>query len=144
MLFNSVVAGDITIIATDHAPHCPEEKAQGLFKAPFGLVGLETCLGVVLTALYHSGHLSLAEVLTKLTINPARLLGLPAGSLEVGAVADLSIIDPNKPWRVDPGQFYSKGRNTPFAGVDLTGKPWGTIVAGKFVMREGELLPVAN
>ncbi len=140
----SVVSGDISIIATDHAPHTPDEKAAGLDDAPFGLIGLETCVGLVLTHLYHSGDLSLPEILAKLTWHPARLLGLPAGALQSGGTANITIIDPNKHWIVDPDQFYSKGRNTPFAGSPLRGRPWGTIVCGQLVMREGELLARAE
>ncbi len=140
-VLESLIAGDIPIVATDHAPHAPYEKAEGLRDAPNGMVGLETCVGVVLTHLFHSGYLSLPEILAKLTCNPARLLNLPGGTLEPGSVADLTIIDPSKSWVVDPDQFHSKGRNTPFAGARLTGRPWGTIVGGQFVMREGELLP---
>jgi len=138
-ILQALIDGDIRIIATDHAPHTPQEKAQGLIDAPSGLVGLETCLGLVLTRLFHTGDLSLPDILAKMTCNPADLLGLPGGTLRSGAPADITIIDLHKQWTVDPGRFYSKGRNTPFSGQKLTGQAWGTIQAGQFLMREGEL-----
>ncbi len=138
-ILQALIDGDIQIIATDHAPHTPEEKAGGLIDAPAGLVGLEICLSVVLTHLFHTGHLNLSDILAKMTCNPADLLGLPAGTLKSGAPADIAIIDPHKQWMVDPRHFYSKGRNTPFAGHKLTGQVWGTIKAGQFLVREGEL-----
>jgi len=143
-VLQAVIDGDIGIIATDHAPHTPEEKAQGLMEAPPGLVGLEICLGVVLTHLFHTGHLSLPDILAKMTCNPAHLLDLAAGTLKPGGPADIAIIDPLKQWIVDPTRFYSKGRNTPFAGQKLQGRTWGTIKAGQFLMREGELLQSAE
>ncbi len=138
-MLEAVIDGDIQIIAPAHAPHTPQEKAQGLIEAPAGLVGLEVCLGVVLTHLFHTGHLSLPDILAKMTYNPADLLGLPAGTLKPGGPADITIIDPCEHWVVDPSHFYSKGRNTPFAGQKLVGQVWGTIKAGQFLMREGEL-----
>jgi len=138
-ILQALIDGDIQIIATDHAPHTPQEKAGGLIDAPAGLVGLETCPGLVLTHLFHTGRLSLSDVLAKMTCNPASLLGLPAGTLKSGAPADITIIDLHKQWVVDPSHFYSKGRNTPFAGHKLTGQVWGTIKAGQFLMREGKL-----
>ena len=138
-ILQALIDGGIQIIATDHAPHTPQEKAQGLIDAPAGLVGLEICLGVVLTHLFHTGHLNLSDILAKMTCNPADLLGLPAGTLKSGAPADITIIDPHKQWVVDPDRFHSKGRNTPFSGQKLTGQVWGTIKAGQFLMREGEL-----
>jgi len=138
-ILQALIDGDIQIIATDHAPHTPQEKAQGLIDAPPGLVGLETCLGLVLTRLFHTDHLNLSDILAKMTCNPADLLGLPAGTLRSGAPADITIIDLHKQWTVDPGRFYSKGRNTPFSGQKLKGQAWGTIRAGQFLMREGEL-----
>ncbi len=138
-ILEAVIDGDIQIIATDHAPHTPPEKAQGLIDAPAGLTGLEICVGVVLTHLFHTGRLGLSEILAKMTCNPAVLLGLPAGTLTPGGPADITIIDPYKQWVVDPAHFYSKGRNTPFAGHKLRGRTWGTIKTGQFLVREGEL-----
>jgi dihydroorotase len=132
--------GLISIVATDHAPHSPAEKAAGLAAAPFGVVGLETALGVALTELYHSGLMSLSQVIGCLTVNPVRLLGLPGGYLAPGAAADVCVFDPQATWVVDPAEFRSLGRNSPFAGRELRGKPWATIVGGRVAWREGDLL----
>lgn len=138
-LLGALRNGDVEVLATDHAPHSPEEKALGLEQAPFGIVGLETALGLVLTYLVNSGHLTLLQALAKLSTNPARLLGLPGGTLEPGSPADLTIIDLHQHWTVDPAAFHSRGRATPFAGERLVGRAWGTIVGGQWAMREGEV-----
>ncbi len=132
--------GTISVIATDHAPHADGEKAAGLADAPFGIVGLETALGLVLTELVGRGVLSLPEALAKMTFHPARVLGLPGGRLDIGAPADMTLIDPAASWTVDPERFYSKSRNTPFGGRRLTGRAVMTIVAGRIVMRDGQVL----
>ena len=139
-LQKALAEGTIEVIATDHAPHAPEEKAQGWDAAPFGAIGLETALGVVLTHLVHRGKLGLEQAIAAMTCNPARILGLEAGSLRPGAVADITLIDAQKEWVVDPDSFQSKGRNCPFAGWKLKGKAVATIVEGKWVMREGQLV----
>ena len=129
--------GTIDAIATDHAPHSAEEKARPLTEAPSGMVGLETALGVTLTYLYHTGELPLSDILRKMTINPACILRLPTkGRLAIGADADVVIFDPDEVWTVDPEQFASKGRNTPFAGKELKGKIKYTIVGGKIVYQD--------
>lgn len=125
--------GTIDCIVTDHAPHSAEEKAKPLTEAPSGMVGLETSLAVTLTQLYHTGKMSLAEVIRKMTINPARILRLNKGSMGLGADADLTIFDPDEEWVIDPSDFRSKGRNTPFAGMKVKGKVKYTIVGGKIV-----------
>ena len=131
--------GTIDAIATDHAPHSAEEKARPLPEAPSGMVGLETALAVTLTYLYHTGEMGLSDILRKMTVNPACILRIPAkGRLSVGADADMVIFDPDEEWTVDPEQFASKGRNTPFAGQRLKGKVKYTIVGGKVVCGEGE------
>lgn len=127
--------GTIDVIATDHAPHAPEEKDVEYGNAPFGMVGLETAVGLVWTKLVHPGILDPIEAVAKLTINPARILGIPKGTLEAGADADLTIIDPELEEVVDPARFASKGRNTPFAGWRLKGLPVATIVGGRIVYR---------
>ena len=132
--------GTIDVIASDHAPHTPEEKARGWEEAPMGVIGLETTLGVVLTTLVHPGIITLPEAIERMSSNPARILGIPGGSLAVGNPADITIIDPDKKWVVDPQSFASQGRNTPFTGWRLRGKAYATIVGGEVVMREGELL----
>ncbi len=113
--------GTIDVIATDHAPHAEYEKAKGLHEAPFGIIGLETCLALVITELVNKGHLALDEAIAKMTINPAKILNLKKGTLSEGADADITIIDIDKEWTVNPEKFESKGRNTPFAGWKLRG-----------------------
>jgi len=132
--------GTIDVIASDHAPHTPEEKARSWDDAPFGLVGLETTVGVVLTHLVTPGVITLTRAITLLSSNPARILGLPAGTLAAGSPADLTLIDLAREWTVDPMTFASKARNTPFAGWRLRGKVYATVVGGVIVMREGRLL----
>ncbi len=131
--------GTIDVIATDHAPHAPDEKASGLEKAPFGVVGLETCLPLVITRLVCQGHLTISEAVAKMTLNPARILNLDKGSLSEGSDADITIIDMEKEQVVDPSTFESKGRNTPFLGWKLKGWPVMTIVGGKVVFPAGEV-----
>lgn len=130
----------IPVIATDHAPHSPGEKAAGIGTAPFGLVGLETALAAIVTALQPETNDEWLSVLSKLTSIPARLLGLRAGRLAVGEPADMAIIDMEARWVVQPNRFHSRGRATPYAGKVLRSSVWGTVVDGRFVMREGELL----
>ncbi|MGN8875917.1 dihydroorotase [Pseudoflavonifractor sp. HCP28S3_F10] len=128
--------GTIDAIATDHAPHSAEEKARPLESAPSGMVGLETALGVTLTYLYHTGEMSLSDILRKMTLNPACILRINKGRLALGGDADLVIFDPDEEWTVDPEQFASKGRNTPFGGHKLKGKVKYTIVGGRIVYQD--------
>ena len=127
--------GTIDAIATDHAPHSAEEKAKPLEDAPSGMVGLETALAVTLTALYHTGKLTLSDILRKMTINPASILRVPYGRLAIGNPADVVIFDPDEVWEVEPEKFLSMGRNTPFGGRRLKGKVKYTIVDGRIVYR---------
>ena len=136
----AVVEGLLSVIATDHAPHATEEKARGLALAPFGIVGLETALGVSLSELYHTGLMPLEAVLSRLTVAPARVLGLPAGCLAPGSAADIIIFDPAAAWTVEPATFQSLGRNTPFGGERLRGHVWGTLVGGVFRYRDGAVV----
>ena len=128
--------GTIDAIVTDHAPHSAEEKARPLEKAPSGMVGLETSLAVTLTALYHTGKMELDAIIRKMTVNPANILRLSAGRLAIGADADVTIFDPNEEWIVDPEEFASKGRNTPFTGRTLKGRVKYTIVGGKIIYQD--------
>ncbi len=128
--------GTIDAIATDHAPHSAEEKQRPLTEAPSGMVGLETALGVALTALYHTGKMELSDILRKMTVNPACILRIPKGRLAVGSAADILIFDPDEEWTVEPEKFASKGRNTPFAGRRLKGRVKYTLVGGKIVYQE--------
>jgi dihydroorotase len=108
---------------------------QELDRAPFGVVGLETALGLVVTKLIEPGHLDWPSALAKMTVNPARILGIPKGTLAVGAEADITIIDPERRWRVDPATFRSKSRNTPFAGMELKGRATTVMVGGEVRFR---------
>lgn len=121
----------IEVICTDHAPHALEKKMQELDVAPFGIVGLETCLPLTITQLIAPGHLTWPQAVAKLTVNPARILNIPKGTLKPGVDADVTIIDPDCTWTVDPKQFKSKSKNTPFGGWELTGRAVTTIVGGR-------------
>lgn len=126
--------GTIDLIATDHAPHSTEEKAtEPMHKAPSGIIGLETSLGLGITSLVKPGHLTLMELLEKMTCNPASLYKLPGGSIEVNAPADFVIFNPDEEWVVDG--FVSKSKNSPFLGVKLFGKIYYTICDGKIVYK---------
>lgn len=131
--------GTIDTIATDHAPHAPQEKALPLAQAPFGIVGLETALGLCVTHLVATGRLDLPSMVARWTWGPARILGLPGGRLGVGDPGDVTVFDPEQRWRVDPAAFRSRSRNTPFAGHQLIGKAMATIVAGRVAYRDGSL-----
>lgn len=128
--------GTIDAIVTDHAPHSVEEKARPLTEAPSGMVGLETSLAVSLTALYHTGKLDLSTLLGKMTVKPARILGTDRGRLALGSDGDAVIFDPDEEWVVDPEQFASKGRNTPFGGRRLKGRVKYTVVGGKVIYQD--------
>ena len=123
--------GTIDCIVTDHAPHAKEKKMQELDRAPFGILGLETALGLVVTKLIEPGHLDWSQALEKLTINPARVIGVEKGTLAIGADADVVVIDPDIEWTVDPGEFKSKSSNTPFADWKLKGRASKVIVGGR-------------
>jgi dihydroorotase len=123
--------GTIDAIATDHAPHHSDEKMLEYDRAPAGVVGLETALGVVLTVLHHDGGISLARIIELLTIGPARAFSLDGGTLAVGSVADVTVFDPDREWTVDARLFKSKSRNTPFAGWKLRGRVVETFIAGQ-------------
>ena len=122
--------GTLDCIATDHAPHHYDEKEQAFDDAPFGIVGLETALGLVLTHVVDEGVLSLPRAIERMTVGPARAFGLEGGTLRRGAPADVTIFDPSADWRVDPKRFRSRSRNTPFAGWPLRGRALVTIVGG--------------
>ena len=123
--------GTIDAVASDHAPHAREKKMQELDQAPFGVVGLETSLGLVVAKLIEPGHLDWPAAIRKMSLNPARILGIPKGTLAIGADADVTIIDPKARWTLDPAQFRSKSANTPFAGMELTGRAEVVIVGGR-------------
>jgi len=131
--------GTIDCIATDHAPHNIEEKNIEFNQAAFGLVGLETALGLAMRELVAQKILTLKELVRKMALNPARLFNLDKGTLKVGANADVIIVDPKAEWIVDANNFASKSRNTPFNGWKLKGKVLYTLVKGKVVVRDGKL-----
>ena len=128
--------GTIDVIATDHAPHSAEEKARPLSRAPSGMIGLETSLALALTQLYHTKKLDLPSVFRCLSTNPADILHLARGHMSLGAVADLVIFDPDEEWTIDPEQFASKARNTPFAGRKVKGRVKYTIVKGEVIYQD--------
>jgi dihydroorotase len=128
---DGLIDDTIEVICTDHAPHALEKKMQELDVAPFGIVGLETCLPLVITHLVVPGHLTWPQAIRKMTINPARILGVDKGTLRPGADADVTIIDPELNWTVDPQQFKSKSKNSPYGGHEVTGRAVTTIVGGR-------------
>lgn len=127
--------GTIDIIATDHAPHTKEEKEKPFTQAPSGIIGLETSLALGITNLVKKGHLTMPELIAKMTLNPAKLYQLDYGTLEPGKCADMVIFDPDEQWTVDG--FVSKASNSPFLGATLNGKVHYTICNGKVVYEAG-------
>jgi dihydroorotase len=134
-LRDAVKDGTIDVIATDHAPHHYDEKEREFADAPNGIIGLETALAVSVTNLVETGHIDFRTLVDKMSCAPARIFGLPGGSLGKGSVADVTIFDPEREWDVDPTEFRTKGRNTPFAGMRLRGRAVCTIVGGRVVHR---------
>lgn len=122
--------GTLDVIATDHAPHHYDEKEQAFDDAPFGIIGLETALGLALSELVHGGLIDLPVIVDRMSCAPARALSLPGGTLAIGSPADLTLFDPDTEWTVDPDRFLSMSRNTPFGGWRLRGRPTATIVGG--------------
>jgi dihydroorotase len=123
--------GTLSVLATDHAPHAPEKKAREFDQCPNGIVGLETFLPLCATHLVEAGHLTWPQMLEKMTVNPARVLGIDRGTLAPGKIADVTVIDPNRKWAIDKHQFRSKSRNTPFHGWPVTGKAVAVAVGGE-------------
>jgi len=143
-LIEGIADGTVTILASDHAPHCEFEKEVEFDLAPFGILGLETELGLFLDILVHKRKaIGVPRLIELFTVNPARLLKLDRGTLSVGAVADVTLIDPDREWTVDKNASFSRSRNTPFHGWNLKGRAVRTIVGGKTVwsleqgMRDG-------
>lgn len=121
------------VISTDHAPHSEEEKAKDLEHAPFGIVGLETSVALTVTNLVKKGYLTPMQMAAKMSYNPAKVLGIPKGTLDEGKIADITIIDPDKEYTIDVNTFESKGKNTPFDGYKVSGEVEYTILNGKVV-----------
>ena len=128
--------GIMEVISTDHAPHSAEEKAKSIKDAPFGIVGSETAFAIAYTTLVEGGYLDLPGLVKCMSLNPAKVLGIPKGTLQEGYAADFTIVDTNESYRIDPDTFFSKGKNTPFAGKEVRGKIYSTYVDGKCVYRE--------
>jgi dihydroorotase len=131
----AVKDGTIDVIATDHAPHHYDEKEREFANAPNGIVGLETALAVNLTWLVHSEIIALPLLVERMSCAPARLFRLPGGTLRKGAIADVTVFDPDAEWTVDPSRFASKGRNSPYAGRTLRGLVDLTVVDGRVIHR---------
>jgi len=123
------------VIATDHAPHPENEKAQEFEKCPFGILGLETALGLSLERLVHTGRITLRALIALFTVGPARVLRLDRGTLATGAAADVTIFSDEIAWTYDVKQSFSKSRNSPFDGRTFRGGPVATIVGGSIVWR---------
>jgi dihydroorotase len=137
-LQEAVRDGTIDLVATDHAPHHYDEKEREFSDAPNGIVGLETALAVVATHLVVPGILSWPTLVDRMSSTPARVFGLTGGTLRRESVADVTIFDPAAEWTVDPDQFLSKGRNSPYRGKRLTGRATCTIVGGRVVYQNRE------
>jgi dihydroorotase len=131
-LISALKNGVVDVIASDHAPHAIHEKEVEFDAAPFGMIGLETTVGAVMTRLYHERILSMQQIVQLLSVNPRKILGLQIPSFELGAKSEISIIDPDYEWTVDPGKFKSKSRNTGFKGWKFKGSAAGIINGDKF------------
>jgi dihydroorotase len=132
-IIEGIADGTIDAIATDHAPHTAEEKDVEFDAAAFGVIGLETSIAAATTWLVRTDIVSPSTLVERMSIAPNRILGLEGGTLSAGALADVTILDPQWEWRVSPGQFYSKSRNTPFEDMVVTGCATQTIVDGHVV-----------
>lgn len=135
-LIAGLLDGTIDFIATDHAPHTEKEKAAGIEKAPFGIVGLETAFPLLYTHLVKKGVLTLKQLIDFMTAKPAETFGLPYGKLEEGGLADIAVVDLESEEKIDPDTFLSKGKNTPFAGWVCSGWPTLTIFEGNIVWKK--------
>lgn len=134
-IIKGLTDGTLDAIATDHAPHTPEEKAD-FEKAPNGSIGMETSFAASYTYLVKTGMLTLSQLVEKMSVNPARILGIEAGHICKGATADLALVDLDKEWTVDPEKLHGKSKNAPFKGKDLSSKVKYTILGGKTVFED--------
>lgn len=135
-LIEGVADGTITVIATDHAPHTQTAKLVEFDHAPFGIIGLETALPVCFTQLVATGIISIPQLIAKMTVGPAEVLGMENYDLSIGKAADITVFDPEKEYIVDKEKFFSKARNTPFDGMKVRGEINLTVVDGKIVYRK--------
>ena len=135
-ILEAIKDGTIDMIATDHAPHSLEEKSRGFDKSSFGVVGLETSFAVSYTELVKKNVISFERLVELMSVNPRKRFGLDGGYIENGEVADICIVDTETTWKVNPEEFLTKGRSTPFEGMNLTGKVIATFVDGKLVYQD--------
>jgi dihydroorotase len=138
-LIEGLLDGTLDCLATDHAPHTNYEKDCEIDYAPFGIIGLETCLAVTLETLVHSGRCSLMDALSLLTNKPAKLMKLAGGAIEVGKAADITLFDPNERWTLDSNTIFSRSSNSPWLGKTLTGRVKATLVQGQVVFQDGKI-----
>ncbi|HJU66594.1 MAG TPA: dihydroorotase, partial [Gemmatimonadaceae bacterium] len=134
-LREAVRDGTIDMVATDHAPHHYDAKEREFADAPFGIVGLETALALLVTRLVEPGIIDYATLVERVSVTPARVFALPGGTLEPGGPGDVTVFDPRREWKVEPANFLSKGRNTPYAGMTLRGRALCTVVGGRVAFR---------
>lgn len=139
-VINGILDETIDIIATDHAPHDENSKRTSYDKAAFGITGLETAFSLSYTYLVLKNKISLSRLIEMMTIKPAEIIGIDKGSLEIGKKADITILDLNEEYIIDSSKFYSKGKNTPFNGYKVKGKPVFTIADGKIVYERGNII----
>jgi dihydroorotase len=143
-MIQGIADGTVDVIATDHAPHHYDEKKVEFDRAPFGIVGLETAVPLTFDRLVHAGHIPLRRMIELLSVNPARVLNLPGGTLSEGAAADITVLAPDLPVRVDAAQLRSRSKNTPFDGWQLRGGVAATIVGGRVVYTNEEVFVAAG
>ncbi|HNB70009.1 MAG TPA: dihydroorotase, partial [Acidobacteriota bacterium] len=139
-LLEGIADGTVDVIATDHAPHCGEEKSQDFDSAPFGILGLESAVSLAIERLYNAKHISLNRLVDLFSTAPARLLNLPGGSLRAGQPADVTMLDLTRSVQFQVGQWQSKSHNSPFDGWQLTGAPVATFIGGKQIFGDGKIL----
>jgi dihydroorotase len=138
-LIEGLMDGTIDFIATDHAPHTMEEKSEGMQLAPFGIVGLETAFPLLYTNFVLENKMTLEQLIAYLTKKPADAFGLQLGTIEINGPADLVLLDLNEEKSIDPKEFLSKGKNTPFNGWNCKGWPVMTIAEGKIAWEKGRV-----
>jgi dihydroorotase len=143
-MIQGIADGTVDVIATDHAPHHYDEKKVEFDRAPFGIVGLETAVPLTFDRLVHAGHIPLRRMIELLSVNPARVLNLPGGSLSEGVAADITVLAPDLPVRVQAAQLRSRSKNTPFDGWQLRGGVAATIVGGRLVFSNQDVFVAAG
>jgi dihydroorotase len=139
-LLQGLVDGTIDVLATDHAPHAPEKKMREFDLTPNGIIGLETFLPICIRALIDTKLLTWEQMIAKMTVNPAHVLSIDRGTLQSWRMADVTVIDPDAEWTIDPAKFYSKSRNCPFAGWRVRGRADVVIVGGKIRYENGKVI----